>query len=50
VVVVTQPPEMKLRYAWIEHLMPKNVGILRPDRALVVGTMEYYMTVEHKVW
>jgi hypothetical protein len=29
--------------------MPKNMGIVRPDRVLVVGTVEDYITVEHKV-
>jgi hypothetical protein len=32
------------------HIMPKNMGVFRPERVLVVGTVEYYMTVEHKVW
>jgi hypothetical protein len=45
VVVVTQPPEEKWRYEWMEQLMPKNMGIVRPDRVLVVGTVEDYMTV-----
>jgi hypothetical protein len=49
VVVVTQSPEEKLRCEWMEHLIPKNMGIVRPDRILVVGTVEDYMTVEHKV-
>jgi hypothetical protein len=43
-------PKAKLRYEWMEHLMPKNMGIVRPDRVLVVRTVEDYMTVEHKVW
>jgi hypothetical protein len=30
--------------------MPKNMGIVRPDRVLVIGTVDYYMKVEHKVW
>jgi hypothetical protein len=34
----------------MEHIMPKNMGVVRPGRVLVVGTMEEYMTVEHKVW
>jgi hypothetical protein len=38
-----------LRYEWIEHLMPRNMGLVRPDRVLVVGTVEDYMTVEQKV-
>jgi hypothetical protein len=50
VVVVTQPPEEKLSNEWMEHLMPKNMGIVRPDKVLVVGAVEDYMTVENKVW
>jgi hypothetical protein len=50
IVVVAQPPEATLRYEWMEHLMPRNIGVVRPDRVLVVGTVEDYMTVEHKVW
>jgi hypothetical protein len=34
----------------MERLMPKNRGTVRPDRFLVVGTVEDYMTVEHNVW
>jgi hypothetical protein len=34
----------------MEHITPKNMGVVRPDRVLVVGTVEDYMTVEHKVW
>jgi hypothetical protein len=30
--------------------MPKNMGIVRPDRVLVVETVEDYMIIEHKVW
>jgi hypothetical protein len=35
VVEVTQPPNAKLRYEWMEHLMPNTMGILRPDRVAV---------------
>jgi hypothetical protein len=34
----------------MERLMPRNMMVDRPDRVLVIGTVEYYMTVEHKVW
>jgi hypothetical protein len=30
--------------------LPRNTGVVRPDRALVVGTVEYYMIIEHKIW
>jgi hypothetical protein len=50
VFVVTQLPEAKLRYEWMEHLMPRIMGVVGSDRVLVVGTVEDYMTVEHKVW
>jgi hypothetical protein len=50
VVVVTQPPEVTLRYEWMEHLMPRNMGVDRLDRVLLVGTIEDYMALEHKVW
>jgi hypothetical protein len=30
--------------------MPRNMAVDRPDRVLVIGTVEDYMTVEHKVW
>jgi hypothetical protein len=42
-------PEAKLRYEWMEHLMHKNMGIVRPDRVLVFGTMEDYVTIGHKL-
>jgi hypothetical protein len=29
----------------MEHPMPKNRGIMRLDRVLVVGTVEDYMTI-----
>jgi hypothetical protein len=44
VIVVMHPPNAKLRYEWMEHLIPNNMGILRPDRVLEVGTVEDYMT------
>jgi hypothetical protein len=50
VVVTAQPPEATLRYVWMEHLMPRNMGVVRPCRVLVVVTVEDYMTVKHKVW
>jgi hypothetical protein len=34
----------------MENLMPKNIGIVRPGRVLLVGIVEDNMTVEHKVW
>jgi hypothetical protein len=33
----------------MECLMPRNMVVDRPDRVLVIGTVEDYMTVEHKV-
>jgi hypothetical protein len=30
--------------------MPKTMCILRPVRVIVIGTIDYYMKVEHKVW
>jgi hypothetical protein len=47
---VTQSPEAKVGYECMEHLMPSNMGVVRPDRVLVVGTVEDCMTVEHKLW
>jgi hypothetical protein len=29
---------------------PDDQGGYRPDRVLVINTVEYYMTVGHKVW
>jgi site-specific DNA-cytosine methylase len=49
-VVATQPPEATLRYEWMEHLMPRNMVVDRPDRVLVLETVEDYITVEYKVW
>jgi hypothetical protein len=48
--VVTQPPEVTVIYEWMERLMPRNTVVDRPDRVLVISTVEDYMTVEHKVW
>jgi hypothetical protein len=39
-----------MKYEWMEHLMPRNIVIYRHGMVLVVGTVEDYMTVEHKVW
>jgi hypothetical protein len=47
---MTQPPKATVRYEWIERLMTRDVKVNRPDRVLVVGTVEDYMTVGHKVW
>jgi hypothetical protein len=47
--VVTQPPEATLRYEWMEHLIPRNMAVDGPERVLMVGTVEDYMTVEHKI-
>jgi hypothetical protein len=30
--------------------MPRDVTVDRPDRVLVIGTVEDYMTIGHKVW
>jgi hypothetical protein len=48
--VVTQPPDATLRYEWMERLMCRNMVVDRPDRVLVVRTVEEYMTVKQKVW
>jgi hypothetical protein len=34
----------------MERIMTSNMVVDRPDRALVIGTVEDYMTVEHKLW
>jgi hypothetical protein len=47
VVVVNQPLEATFTYEWMEHLMPRNMGVVRPDRFLAA---EDYMTFKHKVW
>jgi hypothetical protein len=33
----------------MERLMPRDVTVDRPDRVLVIDTVEDYMTVGHKV-
>jgi hypothetical protein len=48
--VVTQPPKSTLRHALMECLMPTNATAYRPDRVLLMGTVEDYMTAGHKVW
>jgi hypothetical protein len=50
IVVVTQPPKATVIYEWMERLMPRNMVVDRLDRVLVIGTVEDYMTVKHKVW
>jgi hypothetical protein len=50
IVVVTQPPESTVRHEWMERLMPRDVTLDRPDRVIVIGTIEDYMTFGHKVW
>jgi hypothetical protein len=50
IVAVTQPPEATVRYEWMEHLIPRHMAVDRPDRVLVIGTVEDYTTVKHKVW
>jgi hypothetical protein len=32
IVFVIQPPDATFRYEWMEHLMPRNMGVARPDR------------------
>jgi hypothetical protein len=34
----------------MERLIPRNIVVNRPDRVLVIGTVEDYMTVGHKLW
>jgi hypothetical protein len=48
-VVMTQPPEATVRYEWMERLMPRNMVVNRPERVLVIGTVEDYTTIGHKV-
>jgi hypothetical protein len=43
------PPKTNLYHEWMENLTSKNLGIVRPARVLVAGTVEDHMTVEHKV-
>jgi hypothetical protein len=50
IVVVTQSPESTVRYEWMKRLMPRNMTVDRPDRILVIGTEEDYMTVGQKLW
>jgi hypothetical protein len=47
---VAQPPEDTVGHEWMDSLMPRDVTVDRPDRVLVIGTVEDYMTVRHKVW
>jgi hypothetical protein len=47
---VTQPPEATVRYEWMERLMPRDVTVNRLEKVLVIGTVEDYTTVGHKVW
>jgi hypothetical protein len=47
--IMGEAPWGTLRYEWMEHLMPRNMGVFRSDRVLVVGTVEDCMTVEHNV-
>jgi hypothetical protein len=47
---VTHTPESTVRYEWMERLIPRNMAVDRPDRVLVIGTVEDNMSVEHKVW
>jgi hypothetical protein len=48
--VVIQPPEATVRYEWMERIMPRNMVMDRPGWVLVIGAVEDYMTIEHKVW
>jgi hypothetical protein len=50
IVAMTHPPEATVRHEWMERLMPRNMAVGRPDSVLVIGTVEYYLTVKHKVW
>jgi hypothetical protein len=50
IVVVTQPPEYTLRHEWMERIMPRDATAGRTDRVLLIGTVEDYMTVGHKLW
>jgi hypothetical protein len=34
----------------MEFLIPRDGKVDRPDRVLVIGTVEDYMTAGHKVW
>jgi hypothetical protein len=44
-----QPPNTDLKYEKMEKLMPKCMGVVRPDIFLVIGTVNDYMKIEHKV-
>jgi hypothetical protein len=50
IVVATQSPESTLRHEWMELIMPRDATACRPDRVLMIGTEEDYMTVGHTVW
>jgi hypothetical protein len=47
---MTQSPEATAGHEWVERLMPRDVTVDRPDRVLVICTVEDYMTAGHKVW
>jgi hypothetical protein len=47
---VTQPPKATVRYEWVERLISRNMTVDIPERVLVIGTVEDYMIVKHKVW
>jgi hypothetical protein len=47
--VVTQSPEAIVRCDWTDRLMSGDVTACRPDRVLVIGTVEDYTTVGNKV-
>jgi hypothetical protein len=49
IAVVTQSPEAIVRYDWTDRPMPGDVTACRPDRVLVIGTVEDYTTVGNKV-
>jgi hypothetical protein len=49
IVVVTHPPKATVRYEWMESLMSSDMAVDRLDRVLVIGTVEYYMTIEHQL-
>jgi hypothetical protein len=50
IVVLTQLPEPTLMHEWMDRLMPADATTCRPDRVLVISTVEDYMTFGHKVW
>jgi hypothetical protein len=47
---MTQPPKFTARYEWMERLMTRDMTMDRPDRVIVIVTIEDYMTIGHKVW